>query len=80
MGGVMKSQGYTYSVEIVVPFIGDTLDAVWWVGRTKDAATFGAESDRWEKALMNPGSPEAKVNEKLNACTTNLSRTGSRTL
>jgi len=78
--GVMKSQGYSYTVEIVVPYIGDNLDAVWWVGRTKDFATFGAESDRWVKAIATSGTPEAKVNEKLNACTTNVNRTGSRTM
>jgi|GEM_PF-2974461 len=77
---VMTSQGYSYKVEIVVPFIGDQLDAIFWVGRTKDFATFGTESDRWAKALMNRKSPEAKINEKLNACTTNMTRTGSRTM
>ena len=78
--GVMKSQGSSYTVEIVVPFIGDPLDGVFWVGRTKDFSTFGAESDRWEKALMNSSSPESKINKKLNSCATNVSRSGSRTM
>ncbi len=78
--GVMTSQGYSYTVEIVVPFIGDQLDGVFWVGRTKDFATFGSESDRWEKALMNSKSPESKINKKLNDCATNVSRSGSRTM
>ena len=78
--GVMTLQGYSYTVEIVVPFIGDQLDGVFWVGRTKDFATFGAESDRWAKALLNSKSPESKINKKLNGCATNVSRSGSRTL
>lgn len=78
--GVMTSQKYSYTVEIVVPFIGNDLDSLFWVGRTKDLATFGSESDRWAKALMDAKSPEAKINQKLNECTTNVSRSGSRTM
>ncbi len=78
--GVMTSQGYSYTVEIVIPYIGNQLDQIFWVGRTKDLATFGSESDRWEKALMKSESPESKINKKLNDCTTNVSRSGSRTM
>jgi len=78
--GVMTSQKYSYTVEIVVPLIGDQLDAIFWVGRTKDMATFGSENDRWAKALTDANSPEAKINKKLNNCTTSLSRTGSQTM
>jgi hypothetical protein len=78
--GVMKSEGYSYTVELVVPFIGDQLDAIFFVGRTKDLTTFGAENDRWTKALTNSKSPEAKINEKMNECATNVSRTGSTTM
>ena len=76
--GVMKSQGYTYTVEIAQPLMGD-LTGIWWIGRTKDLATFGAEYTRWEKALASSGTPEAKVNAKLQACTRNVSRQGSLT-
>ncbi len=78
--GVMTSEGYSYTVEIVLPFIGDQLDAIFWVGRTKDFATFASETARWEKALTNSMSPESKINMKLNDCATNVSRTGSRTM
>ena len=77
--GVMKSQGYKYTVEIVPPFIGDDLTVIYWVGREPSFATFGEESDRWEAAIAKPGTPEAKINEKLDACTENVSRSGSRT-
>ena len=77
--GVMKSQGYKYTVEIAPPFIGSDLSVVYWVGRTPNFATFGQESDRWEAAIAKPGTPEAAVSQKLNACSQNVSRSGSRT-
>jgi hypothetical protein len=75
--GVMTSQGYSYTVEIAQPLTGDDLTMIWWVGRTKDLATYGTEYSKWEAALQNPSSPEAKVSAKLTACSTNVSRSGS---
>jgi hypothetical protein len=77
--GVMKSQGYKYTVEIAPPFIGSDLSVVYWVGREPSFATFGQESDRWEAAIAKAGTPEAVVSGKLNACSSNVSRSGSRT-
>ena len=77
--GVMKSQGYKYTVEIAPPFIGQDLSVVYWVGREPNFGTFGQESDRWDGALAKAGTPEAKVSEKLAACGENVSRSGSRT-
>ena len=77
--GVMTSEKYSYSVEIAVPFTGPELDVVYWIGRTKDIATFGVENGRWDQALANAKSPEAKVNAKLEKCSVNVRRTGSTT-
>ena len=77
--GVMTSQGYTYTVEILAPVTGADLSSVFWVGRTKDFATFGAEYTKWLAALGQEGSPEAKVNAKLNECSMNVSRSGALT-
>jgi hypothetical protein len=77
--GVMTSEKYSYSVEIAVPFTGPELDLVYWIGRTKDIATFGVENGRWDQALANAKSPEAKVNAKLEKCSVNVRRTGSTT-
>lgn len=77
--GVMTSQGYTYTVEILAPVTSADLSNVFWVGRTKDLATFGAEYTKWLTALEQAGSPEAKVNAKLNKCSTNVSRSGALT-
>lgn len=77
--GVMKTQGYKYTVEIAPPFIGSDLSVVYWVGREPNFGTFGQESDRWETAIAKKGTPEATVSGKLNACSENVSRSGSRT-
>jgi hypothetical protein len=77
--GVMKSQGYKYTVEIAPAFIGSDMGVVYWVGREPSFSTFGQETDRWEAAIVKPETPEAKVNTKLQACTDQVSRSGSRT-
>ena len=77
--GVMTSEKYSYTVEIAVPFTGPELDVVYWIGRTKDIATFGVENGRWDQALANAKSSEAKVNAKLEKCSINVRRSGSIT-
>ena len=77
--GVMTAQGYTYTVEILVPVESSDLSNVFWVGRTADFATFGAEYTKWLAALGKSGSPEAKVNANMNKCATSQSRSGSLT-
>ncbi len=77
--GVMKTQAYKYTVEIAEPLLGPDLSVIFWVGREPNFATYGQESDRWEAAIAKTGTPEAKVNAKLDACTENVSRSGSRT-
>jgi len=77
--GVMTSEGYAYTVEILAPVTGPDLSNVFWVGRVKDLATFGAEYTKWLKALEQAKSPESRVNAKLNKCATNVSRSGAIT-
>lgn len=77
--GVMKAEGYSYTVEIGQPHTGEDLTIIWWIGRTKDLATYATDYSRWEKALTKSGSPESKVNEKLSKCSTNVSRNGLMT-
>jgi hypothetical protein len=77
--GVMKQQKYPYTVEIAVPLINNDLDAVYWIGRTADLASFATGVTRWEGEIAKKGTPEAKVNEKLDACGENVSRSGQVT-
>ncbi len=77
--GVMKSEGYTYTVEIATPFTNDVLDVIYWIGREPNFGTFGAENDRWIAAVAKGGTPEAKISDKLGECATNVSRSGSQT-
>lgn len=74
--GVMTSEGYKYTVEIAQPLTGE-LGVLWWVGRTPDLATYGAEYSRWEAAIAKGGTPEAKISEKLTQCSENQTRQGS---
>lgn len=74
--GVMKQQGYKYTVEIAEPLVNDPLDVIYWIGRAPDFATFGAEYTRWESQIVKGGTPEAKINDKLNACGENVTRSG----
>ena len=77
--GVMSEQKYAYTVEIAVPVVADPLDVVHWLGRSPNFATFGEEYTRWLAAIAKGGTPEAKLNDKLNKCGENVSRSGHLT-
>jgi hypothetical protein len=49
---------------------------MFWVGRSKDAATFGKAWDTWRDGLSVPDSLASKLWARFQACTTNLSRRG----
>lgn len=74
--GVMKAEGYSYTVEIAQPHSSENLSTIWWIGRTKDLVTYASDYTKWEMALAKPGSRESKVNDKLNDCSKNISRSG----
>jgi hypothetical protein len=76
---VMVQQKYPYKVEIAVPLINNEMDVVYWVGRSPDLAAFGEGYTRWAREIGKSGTPEARVNEKLNTCGANVSRSGSLT-
>jgi hypothetical protein len=69
-----KANGY--QAEVLMPLQRSTLDTVFWVGRSANAAAFGKAWDTWRDALGNPDSVPAKLWARLAACSTNVSRTG----
>ena len=69
-----KANGYT--AEVLMPLQRSTLDTVFWVGRTANAAAFGKAWDSWRDALSNPDSTPAKLWARFGACSTNVSRSG----
>jgi hypothetical protein len=69
-----KANGYT--AEVLMPVQASTLDKVFWVGRTANAAAFGKAWDAWRDALSNPASEPAKLWARFSACSTNVGRSG----
>ncbi|MGB8328427.1 MAG: hypothetical protein WCE48_12735 [Steroidobacteraceae bacterium] len=65
-----------YRAEVLMPVQSPTLTSLYWVGRTKDAATFGKAWDTWRNQLSDPNSVAAKLWGRFKACSTNLSRRG----
>ena len=65
-----------YKAEVLAPIQSHNLVSMYWLGRTKDAATFGKAWDVWRNALGDPNSVPAKLWARFAACETNLSRRG----
>ena len=65
-----------YRAEILTPLQGRDLASLFWVGRTKDAATFGKAWDTWSNELKDPNTVAGKLVARFAACGTNLSRRG----
>ena len=60
---------YGYQVEVLVPMQGNDMDTLYWLGRSENAATFGAAFDAWEANVGNPDSTEGKLIARLIECT-----------
>ena len=69
-----KSKGY--QAEIAAPIQSNSLTSIFWIGKSKHTAAFGAAFDSWEGDLSNSGSAPAKLNARLEGCTTNVARRG----
>lgn len=69
------AKDYGYEAELAVPLQGENLDPLYWVGRSADAATFGAAWDAWRDAQSDPSSLAARLQARFAACgETNLTR------
>jgi hypothetical protein len=67
---------HAYKTRIAAPLQSATLDTLFWVGETENAAAFGAAWDAWRDALADPKTPEAKLQAHFDACGTIVSRDG----
>ena len=65
-----------YHAEMAVPLQSDSFEAVFWLGRSANAAAFGKAWDTWRDALANPESVPAKLQARFDACTVQMSRRG----
>jgi hypothetical protein len=67
---------YGYNAENLAPVQSQNLVSFYWVGHTKDAATFGKAWDAWRNETQDPSTVAGKLLARFAACTTNLSRRG----
>ena len=65
-----------YKSRVAMPLQNDNLVSMYWLGTTKDAATYGKAWDTWRDALSDPDSTPAKLWERFQACSTNIGRWG----
>ncbi len=65
-----------YMAEVAVPIQSDDLVSIFWIGRTANAAAFGAAWDAWRDQLTDSGSVAAKLWARLQECAGNQSRSG----
>ena len=69
-------KGYGYNAKVAVPLQNDDLESYYWLGMSKDAATFGKAWDAWRNGLGDPNSTPAKLAARFAECTTNVGRWG----
>ena len=69
-----EANGYT--ARVAMPIQNENLVSLYWLGTTKNAATFGKAWDTWRDALSNSDSVEAKLWARFQACEINLARSG----
>jgi hypothetical protein len=65
-----------YTAKIAMPLQSSNLESIFWLGTTKDAASFGKAWDAWRDAMSDTNSVAAKLQARLNQCDVNLARRG----
>jgi hypothetical protein len=65
-----------YTSKVAMPLQSDDLESFYWIGTTKDAATFGKAWDTRRDALSNPDSQPAKLWARFQVCSVNVGRWG----
>ena len=65
-----------YKARVAMPLQNNNLVSLYWMGTTKDAATFGKVWDAWRDGLSDSKSKPAKLWDRFQDCSVNLSRQG----
>ena len=68
-----------YKAEVATPIQSNNLESLYWLGRSKNAETFGKAWDTWRNAHSDANSPESKLSARFGACSRNSGRPGSDT-
>ena len=67
---------HSYSAEIAVPLQSSDLESLRWIGRSKDAATFGKAWDAWRTESQDATTVAGKLAARFDSCTINTGRRG----
>jgi len=65
-----------YHADVAVPLQSSDLESMRWLGRSKDAATFGKAWDAWRTESADPTTVAGKLNARFGACSINTARRG----
>jgi hypothetical protein len=65
-----------YTAKVAMPLQSSNLESIFWLGTTKDAASFGKAWDTWRDAMSDSDSVAAKLQARLTQCSVNLARRG----
>jgi hypothetical protein len=65
-----------YETEILFPVQSNNMTSLFWVGRSANAAAFGAAYDKWTTELADPDSTAAGLGARFAQCSTSLGRRG----
>ena len=65
-----------YHAKIAAPLQSNNLTSYYWLGTSKDVATFGKAYDAWRNAQSDSDSEPAKLAARFSECTKNLGRRG----
>jgi hypothetical protein len=72
-------KAHGYKAEVLVPLQRANLETLFLVGRSANSEVFGKAWDAWRDAQANADSVPAKLNARLDACSTSLNRSGMDT-
>lgn len=65
-----------YKARVAMPLQNSNLVSLYWLGTTKDAATFGKVWDAWRDGQSDSKSKPAKLWDRFQDCSVNVSRQG----
>ncbi len=65
-----------YHAEVAIPLQSNDLESMRWLGRSKDAATFGKAWDAWRTEITDPSTVAGKLAARFGACSVNTGRRG----
>ena len=69
-----KNNGY--QAEVLFPIQSNNMTSFFWVGRSANAAAFGAAYDKWTNELADANSLASSLMKRFNECSMTVGRRG----